>query len=113
MVQDNKHERIAIDKKSSAIQQLSEPVVEDVQTDSESKEASLHHKEETESAPAPPYSTFTNAQKIGITLTVSFLALISPLSGQVYLPALDPIAQDLHVPISYINLTITTFMVRA
>ncbi|OAA59624.1 Major facilitator superfamily domain, general substrate transporter [Niveomyces insectorum RCEF 264] len=61
--------------------------------------------------PAPPYSTFTNRQKIAITLTVSFLAIISPLSGQVYLPALNAIADDLHVPVSDINLTITTFMI--
>ena len=66
---------------------------------------------EADEPPEPPYSTFTNAQKIMITLTVSFLAIISPLSGQIYLPALDQLATDLHVPISYINLTITTFMV--
>ncbi len=63
--------------------------------------------------PSAPYSTFTKGEKISITLLVSFLAIISPLSGQIYLPALDAIAQSLDVPISYINLTITTFMVRS
>ncbi|CAK7209603.1 hypothetical protein SCUCBS95973_000496 [Sporothrix curviconia] len=59
----------------------------------------------------PPYSRFTHRQKIGITLTVSFLAIISPLSGQIYLPALNSLATDLNVPVSSINLTITTFMI--
>lgn len=67
---------------------------------------------EDEGPPPPPYSRFTHRQKIGITLTVSFLAIISPLSGQIYLPALNSLAEDLHVPVSSINLTITTFMVR-
>jgi hypothetical protein len=66
---------------------------------------------EDEGPPPPPYSRFTHRQKIGITLTVSFLAIISPLSGQIYLPALNSLATDLHVPVSSINLTITTFMV--
>ncbi|KJR85261.1 MFS transporter [Sporothrix schenckii 1099-18] len=66
---------------------------------------------ENDNPPPPPYSRFTHRQKIGITLTVSFLAIISPLSGQIYLPALNSLATDLHVPISSINLTITTFMI--
>ncbi len=66
---------------------------------------------EAEEPPSAPYSAFTKAQKIAITLTVSFLAIISPLSGQIYLPALDPLSKDLGVSISLINLTITTFMV--
>lgn len=61
---------------------------------------------------SPPYSRFTHRQKIGITLSVSFLAIISPLSGQIYLPALNELATDLHVSVSQINLTITAFMVR-
>ena len=61
--------------------------------------------------PEPPYSSFTHGQKIAITLTVSFLAIISPLSGQVYLPALNSLAEDLHVSVSSINLTITAFMI--
>lgn len=75
-------------------------------------EGGLSANPEDEGPPPPPYSRFTHRQKIGITLTVSFLAIISPLSGQIYLPALNSLATDLHVPVSSINLTITTFMVR-
>ncbi len=64
-----------------------------------------------EEASEAPYSCFTHRQKIAITLTISFLAIISPLSGQIYLPALNSLAEDLHVSVSSINLTITTFMV--
>ncbi len=66
---------------------------------------------DTTAPPPPPYSDFTNGQKIGTTLMVSFLAIISPLSGQIYLPALNSLAESLNVPVSYISLTITTFMV--
>jgi len=86
-------------------------MVEEVQTDSDTADSPIDSKESPVEAPQPLYSTFTKGQKIAITLTVSFLAIISPLSGQIYLPALDSIAHDLQVPISYVNLTITTFMV--
>ena len=76
-------------------------------------EAGTSAEPEDEGPPLPPYSRFTHRQKICITLTVSFLAIISPLSGQIYLPALNSLATDLHVPVSSINLTITTFMVSS
>ncbi|CAK7265624.1 hypothetical protein SEPCBS119000_001608 [Sporothrix epigloea] len=90
--------------------------------DDDSRTTPLPAEEEATTAvsaaePAPgdsssaPYSRFTHRQKIGITLGVSFLAIISPLSGQIYLPALNELATDLHVSVSQINLTITAFMI--
>ena len=57
------------------------------------------------------YSIFTHSQKIFIVLAVSFMAIISPLSGSAYLPALPEIAADLNVSNSLINLTVTTYLV--
>jgi MFS family permease len=43
---------------------------------------------------------------------VSFLAMISPLSSTVFLPAIPSIAKDMDVSISLVNLTVTTYLVR-
>lgn len=59
------------------------------------------------------HSVFSERQKkfsIAITSLVSFLA---PVSESIYYPALGPLAEDLHVSRSDINLTITAFMVES
>ncbi|RYP05391.1 hypothetical protein DL765_009855 [Monosporascus sp. GIB2] len=59
----------------------------------------------------PNYSVFTPWEKRGIVLGAALGALFSPLSAQIYLPALPAVASDLDVSIGQINLTITTYMV--
>ena len=61
----------------------------------------------------PPYSTFSEPMKIFTILLASFAAIISPISASIYFPALNTLARDLHVSTTSINLTITTYMVRA
>lgn len=58
------------------------------------------------------YSVFTVPQKKAIVLTVALGAAFSPISTTIYLPGLNQIASDLHVSISKINLTVTTFLVH-
>ena len=60
-----------------------------------------------------PYSIWTYGEKLAMVLLVSFMALISPMSGQIYLPALPLLARDLDVSASLINLTVTTYVVGA
>lgn len=60
-----------------------------------------------------PWSIWTPRQKKLIILSAALAALFSPLSGQIYFPALDTISRDLHVSNSLINLTVTTYMVRS
>ncbi|KAJ5153629.1 uncharacterized protein N7500_009068 [Penicillium coprophilum] len=63
--------------------------------------------------PAPssePYSVFTPTQKRLIILTAALASSFSPLSANIYYPALNSIAKDLRVSPSQINLTITTYM---
>lgn len=57
------------------------------------------------------YSVFTVPQKKAIVLSAALGAVFSPMSTTIYLPALNQIAGDLHVSISKINLTVTTFLI--
>lgn len=59
----------------------------------------------------PPYCILREGEKIFIMLTVSFAAIISPISSSIYFPALDELATDMHVSISLINLTVTMYLV--
>ena len=68
-------------------------------------------KRTTTSASEKPYSIFTTWQKRFIILAASTGSFISPLTSNIYYPALNTIASDLHVSISQVNLTITTYMV--
>lgn len=58
-----------------------------------------------------PYSIYSQRTKTFLIISVSFMAIISPLSSAVYLPAVPQIGHDLNVSPSLINLTITTYMV--
>ncbi|KPM44951.1 hypothetical protein AK830_g1660 [Neonectria ditissima] len=62
-------------------------------------------------APGPPYTTFSHWQKALIITLVSFLAIISPFSSSIYLPALTAIADDMNVSISLINLTVSSYLI--
>lgn len=62
--------------------------------------------------PEVAYSVFTEREKIMTVLMVSFIGLFSPLSANIYYPALNSLANDLHVSIIMITLTITTYMVH-
>ncbi|KAF7554648.1 hypothetical protein G7Z17_g2809 [Cylindrodendrum hubeiense] len=67
--------------------------------------------ETNEPTPVPVYSIFTTWQKRLIVLAAACTAFFSPLSAQIYFPALTAIAQDLNVTDSQVNLTVTTYMI--
>lgn len=58
------------------------------------------------------YSVFSVGQKKLIILTGSLAGFFSPLSSSIYFPALNTIANDLHVSSTQINLSVTTYLVR-
>jgi MFS family permease len=60
-----------------------------------------------------PFSIFTRREKKWISSVVSFGAMFSTLSSYIYFPALVPMANDLGVSISLINLTIMSYMIVA
>lgn len=59
-----------------------------------------------------PHSIYTTNQKRAIILAASVAAFFSPLSANIYLPALNTLAKDLRVSNSLITLTVTTYLVR-
>jgi hypothetical protein len=61
---------------------------------------------------SPLHSVFSKNQKLFIIFMASWAGFFSPVSGQIYFPALNALAEDLHVSNSLINLTLTSYMVR-
>lgn len=57
------------------------------------------------------YSVYSARQKKVILVAGSFAAFFSPVSSNIYFPAITTIAKDLHVSLSQINLTVTTYQV--
>ena len=70
-----------------------------------------HAAQRTTTDNGPMYSVFTKSQKIFIVFMASWAGFFSPVSGQIYFPALNALARDLHVSNSLINLTLTSYMV--
>ncbi|KAJ6001105.1 hypothetical protein N7481_001514 [Penicillium waksmanii] len=63
-------------------------------------------------APAPPpHHIFTRARKLEMVWIVSVAAIFSPLSSNIYFPALTTISKDLHVSIALTTLTATVYMI--
>ena len=66
----------------------------------------------TATAPVEPlYSVLTPRQKQVTVMIVSFVALISPLSGNIYYPAIPALTREYHVSTTLIQLTITLYQV--
>ncbi|KAF2423115.1 MFS general substrate transporter [Tothia fuscella] len=58
----------------------------------------------------PPYSIFSSKTKGFIVFMVCISALISPFAATLFYPALNVLAEQLHVTSSLVNLSITTYM---
>ncbi|KAH8913032.1 MFS general substrate transporter [Coniochaeta sp. PMI_546] len=59
----------------------------------------------------PAYSSFSRPMKRWIIAMVTISSFVSPMTANIYFPALNPIANDLGVSINLINLTLTTYMI--
>jgi multidrug resistance protein len=59
----------------------------------------------------PAYSAFSPATKRWITIMITVGSFMSPVTANIYFPALNPIAEDLNVSTNMINLTLTTYMI--
>ncbi len=62
-------------------------------------------------ASGPAYSVFSQRMKWYIIVMVTMTSFISPMTANIYFPALKPIADDLGVSVGLINLTLTTYMI--
>ena len=65
----------------------------------------------TDASAGPPYSVFTKGQKQFIIFMASWAGFFSPVSANIYFPALNVLAKDLKVSNSLINLTLTSYMI--
>ncbi|KAH7324876.1 major facilitator superfamily domain-containing protein [Stachybotrys elegans] len=80
--------------------------------DGDQDAAALEKQDQTQANELPPrYSILTTWEKRGLVAAATFIALFSPLSAQIYLPAITSIAQELDISNSQVNLTITTYMI--
>lgn len=68
---------------------------------------SLH----TAATNSPPWSIFTKGQKRFIVFMVALAGFFSPLSANIYFPALNSLARDFNVSSGVINLTLTSYMI--
>ncbi|KAL0944577.1 Quinidine resistance protein 2-like protein 3 [Colletotrichum truncatum] len=59
----------------------------------------------------PAYSVFSPSTKRWVTLMASVACFVPPMSANIYYPVLAPIADDLHVTVALVNLTVTSYMV--
>ncbi|KAK1759157.1 putative transporter AQR1 [Echria macrotheca] len=57
------------------------------------------------------YTVFPTRTRRFILLMITLSATLSPMTANIYFPALNPIAADLGVSVGLINLTLTTYMV--
>ncbi|KAI7779539.1 hypothetical protein LA080_000728 [Diaporthe eres] len=57
------------------------------------------------------WSVWSTRGKRTIIFSASFASLLSPLSSNIYFPALEPIARDLHVSNTLVNLSISTYII--
>jgi hypothetical protein len=58
-----------------------------------------------------PYTIFSKSQKNFIVFIAAFAGMFSPLAGNIYFPALNEVAGDLHVSSELINLTLTSYLI--
>ncbi|ESZ94697.1 hypothetical protein SBOR_4948 [Sclerotinia borealis F-4128] len=59
----------------------------------------------------PPYHVFSMTKKRQLVYLVSLAGLFSPLSSNIYFPALKEISTDLNVSLSLVSLTVTVYMI--
>lgn len=61
--------------------------------------------------PAVPYTLFAKNERWGIVVLIAVAGWFSTLSSFIYYPAIPTIANDLHSSITFINLTVTSYMI--
>ncbi|KAL8832612.1 MAG: hypothetical protein Q9170_004812 [Blastenia crenularia] len=81
----------------------------------EESDAGQHENKDTEALErvlsGPLHSVFTKRQKYYITFLAAWASFFSPLSANIYFPALTTLAHDFHKSNTLINLTLTSYMI--
>ncbi|KAI8981383.1 MFS general substrate transporter [Trametes punicea] len=79
--------------------------------DTQNKQMSTSDSTNASERPPKPYSVYTSKEKWFIVAVTGFAALFSPLTANIYFPAIPTIADAFHQSIELINLTVTVYMV--
>lgn len=92
------------------------PPSDTVPTDDGEQETSQGRARDLEALAAAPtntpvHSAFSRKQKRFIIFMVAFAGFFSPLSANIYFPALNTISRDLRVSNELVNLTLTSYMI--
>ncbi|GLA29855.1 hypothetical protein CBS76997_7412 [Aspergillus niger] len=90
------------------------PVPQVIPRDSDSDKGSLSPEPSTleaQSSEKPPHHIFTRSRKLQMVCIVSLAAIFSPLSSNIYFPALDDVSKSLNISMSLATLTITVYMI--
>ncbi|KAJ5512808.1 Major facilitator superfamily domain general substrate transporter [Penicillium fimorum] len=66
---------------------------------------------ESQAPVSPPYHVFPRSRKLLMVIIVSLAAIFSPLSSNIYFPALTDVAEELNISMSLASLTITVYMI--
>ncbi|CAI4213377.1 unnamed protein product [Parascedosporium putredinis] len=82
-------------------------------TQPEGRAAQSTAEEPRETEAETPFSIYTTRERKWIAFIASFGAMFSTLSSYIYFPALVPMAADLGVSITLINLTVTSYLIVA
>ncbi|KAF6234537.1 hypothetical protein HO173_007162 [Letharia columbiana] len=110
---ESKHEDFAA--KPVAPQELDGHVIDSEAVppaEDESAERATEDLEALHQAPSgPAYSVFSHRQRKFIVFMVACAGFFSPLSANIYFPALNALSRDLKVSNELINLTLTSYMI--
>ncbi|KAG8896996.1 hypothetical protein FRB99_008526 [Tulasnella sp. 403] len=58
-----------------------------------------------------PFSVFTQGEKWALVVVASAAGFFSPMSANIYFPAIPLLAEDFHVSVSLMNLTVTVYLI--
>lgn len=89
-------------------QTVAEPSTQDVSSISSSVEQAIAVAKTT--PPAKPYSAFPDRRRTFMLCIVTLAGFFGPLSGGIYLPALEVLGKDFRVSDAHINGTVSVFM---
>ena len=83
------------------------PPVEDAAAETVTEDLEASHQTPSGTA----YSVFSDRQRKFIVMVVACAGFFSPLSANIYFPALNSLSRDLKVSSELINLTLTSYMI--
>ncbi|ATY60033.1 Major facilitator superfamily transporter [Cordyceps militaris] len=75
------------------------------------EEELVHEPAQKELPDEPPFHVYSKRIKWYLVIIIGMAGLFSGLSSNIYLPSLSAIAQDLHVSLSDVGLTITSYLI--